>query len=321
MEELEHAPRLRALLLGVGIPSIVSVIALALIWQSLPELPDPVAIHWGPNGVPDGFGPPFTYLIMVGLAGWLLPLLMTAPWRGSRHGSTSKFMVMTAVWLSLFISVIAVGSVLQQRGLTNAQDAPGVGYLILLAVLVGSAGALVPFLLLPKTPAPVAGTPIAPLPLLDGQTVAWTSVATMSRWFTVPMTLAVVIMAVGALFTAPRYLLGTAAILALLLLGFSVFKVSVGQQGILVRGYLGFPKIRVPLDQVAQVDLVEVVPMQEWGGWGWRFRPGGQGIITRAGAAIQVLRTDGKVVVVTAEDSAVGGATLAALADRVSKQN
>lgn len=319
MEKLESPPRLRLLLLGVGIPTLVSVIALALIWQSLPQLPNPVAIHWGPSGTPDGFGPPATYLIMVGLGAWLLPLLMTAPWKRTSYGATSKFMVMTAVWLSLFIAVIAVGAVFQQRGLVSAEDAPGVGYLILVALLVGAVGALVPFFLLPKAPAATPGTPIEPLPLLDGQTVAWTSVATMSRWFIVSMTLVVVIMGVAALFAAPRYLLGTAVILALFLLGFSVFKVSIGQQGILVRGYLGLPKIRVPLDQIAQVDLVEVAPMQE-GGWGWRSRPGGQWIITRAGQAIQVLRLDGKVVVVTAEDSAVGGATLAALVDRVSNE-
>ena len=317
MEERRQAPYLRTLLLGVGIPSVVSVIALALIWSSLPELPSPVAIHWGPSGVPDGFGPPVTYLIMVGLIGWVLPLLMTAPWKTSSHAATSKFMVMTAVWLSIFIAVIAVGAVFQQRGLSTAKDAPGVGYLILLAAAAGAVGALIPYLLLPETPAPLPGETIAPLPLLEGQTVVWTSVAVMSRWFTVSLTAVIVLMAGGALFAAPHYLLGTAAVLGLLLLGFSVFKVSVGRQGILIRGYLGFPKIRVPLDQIVQVTLVEVAPMQEWGGWGWRLRPGGQGIITRAGSAIQVLRRDGKIVVVTAEDSTVGCATLAALVERV----
>lgn len=321
MEEPKHSHRLRLLLLGAGIPTIVSVIALVLIWRALPDLPNPVAIHWGRNGAPDGFGSAVTYLVMVGLVGWLLPLIMAAPWKGAPYGATSKFMVMSAVWLSIFISFIAVGSVLLQRGLGAAQDAPGIGFLILWAVPVATVGALAPYFLLPEAPVASSGTPVEPLPLLDGQTAAWTSIAKMSRWFVGSLTLVIVVMAVGALFAAPRYLLGTAALLTLLLLGLSVFKVSVGQQGLLVRGYLGFPKVRAPLDQIAQVDLVQVAPLQDWGGWGLRFRPGGHGIITRAGSAIQVVLKEGKVVVVTADDSAVGAATLAALVDRIPAEN
>lgn len=308
--------RTRALVLGIGMPSLVGVVALVLVWQMLPQVPNPVAVHWGLNGAPDGFGSPYTYMVLIALLGWALPVVMAVPWSHTPNAQPSRFMVAVAVWLSIFISFISVGSVMVQRGLASADGAPGVGPIILLALPTAIVGALVPYFLLPKPVWAETGKKVEPLSLAPGQTVAWTSQAKMGRWFLILMSGLAVALAVGALFAAPWYLLGTSAFLGLMLVGFSVFRVSVGQRGLIVRGYLGFPSMRAPLDRIVGVELVQVSPMQEWGGWGWRFRPGGEAIVTRSGPAIQATLTGGGVMVVTAEDAAVGAATLAALVDR-----
>ncbi len=297
-------------------PSVVALTALVLVWRMLPEVPNPIAIHWGVSGAPDGFGSPSTYLVMIGLLGWALPVVMAVPWSRASHAQPPRFMVATAVWLSVFVSFIAVASVMAQRGLADAADAPNVGPIILLAVPVSLAFALIPFLLLPKPRWDSGAEQVEPLPLLPGQTVAWTSQARMGKWFLVMTSVMAAALAVGAFFAAPWILLGTAAFLALMLFAFSVFKVSVGQRGLVVRGYLGFPSIHVALERISGVELVQVSPLQEWGGWGWRFRPHGEAVVTRSGAAIQATLVGGNVVVVTAEDSALGAATLAALVDR-----
>ncbi len=308
--------RLPTLLLGIGAPTLVAAAALVIVLASVPLLPNPVAIHWGVNGKPDGYGSPLIYVLIIILLAWVLPMIMVFPLLRTPSTSNVRFMVVSAVWLSVFISVISAASVLSQRGIANWKDAPGVGSTLLYALLIACVIALASYLLFPKVSLTEIGMPATPLPLNGTQVVAWSSTAAMSPVFTVSLGVAILVTGVAGLFFAPHYLLAVTALMIVLALMMTVFKVSVGRQGLVVRGLLGWPGITVPLDQIARVDLVDVAPLQEWGGWGWRYRPGGVGVIMRSGSAIQVVKTDGRTVVVTAEDSRSGAGALAAMVGR-----
>lgn len=308
-------------LVGLGIPALVGAVSVWLVASALPLLPDPVAIHWGLSG-PDGFAPPSSYLWMVAGFVWLLPSLMAASvLPGLAHGKYSamtRFMAATAVWLSLFIAVALVGSLLPQRGLADATQAPNVGVVILIGLGVSFPVAGLAYLVLPRPGESEAlkGTDVAPVPLAKGEVVAWNSRATQPLWATSLMVLLIVSLLVASFFALPFYLAGLAALLALLLAAFGSFRVSVGMQGLLVIGGLGRPRKRVPLEQIVRASLVQVDGLEEWGGWGWRMRPGATGIITRNGPAIQVELRQGDAFVVTAEDSEEGVAVLTALIER-----
>jgi hypothetical protein len=84
-----------------------------------------------------------------------------------------------------------------------------------------------------------------------------------------------------------------------------------------VRSSLGRPRIVVPLDEVVRAEVVEVSPVAEFGGWGYRVgRAGRVGIVLRSGQALQVERTGGRSLVVTVDDADTAAALLNTLAAR-----
>ncbi len=318
----------------VGVTTLTTLIGAFLLCQWLPQLPNPAAVHWGVGGRPDGFAPPGVYWILLLVAGWLLPVLMVLPWGRFRrpqpspayrsvsspaYSPTGRFMAATAVWLNVLMVGLAIGAVGSQRGLTTADLAPNIYSVLAAGFAASTVAAVGMYFVLPK-PIPSQwrgqGQKVAPVKLEPGQTVAWTSQATSSLWLIVPVLLAAGLTLVLGVFTGVVYLLGTAGLLLLMLAMAGAFRVSVGAQGLLVRSYLGWPRLRVPLDQIDAVRVVDVEPFQEWGGWGWRSRPGGTGIVTRRGPGLEVRRTNNRILVVTAEDSPLGAAVLQALVDR-----
>lgn len=101
------------------------------------------------------------------------------------------------------------------------------------------------------------------------------------------------------LLTGPVLLLFALA----LLLGVCRITVRVDEKGLLVTsGILGFTMRRIPLGQIQSVDSEWIAPGQ-WGGWGWRFFPGGSAIVFRAMDGLVVHTTGDKRFAVTMEDS------------------
>ena len=87
-----------------------------------------------------------------------------------------------------------------------------------------------------------------------------------------------------------------------------------------MRPTLGWPLYRVALSDVASAATTNVVPLGEFGGFGLRWGLGRRlGIITRGGEALEVLRRDGRAVVVTVDDAATAAGLLTALAARGAK--
>ncbi|RZI85543.1 MAG: DUF1648 domain-containing protein, partial [Microbacterium sp.] len=57
--DVDGRVRLRArrfVLVALVLPAVVVVAGLVALLLAAPALPDPVAVHWGADGRPDGFG-------------------------------------------------------------------------------------------------------------------------------------------------------------------------------------------------------------------------------------------------------------------------
>ncbi|MFJ8308749.1 MULTISPECIES: DUF1648 domain-containing protein [unclassified Streptomyces] len=100
-------------------------------------------------------------------------------------------------------------------------------------------------------------------------------------------------------------------------LAFSCPYVTVDRHGLTARPtVLPWPRIRVPLSDVDRATSQEVNVPSEYGGWGYRFRPGRSALVLRSGEAIVVRRRSGREFAVTVDDSATGAALLNTLAHR-----
>lgn len=101
-------------------------------------------------------------------------------------------------------------------------------------------------------------------------------------------------------------------VVVVLLAAFRI-RVRADASGFTVRGLLGWPRIRVPLREIAGVTLVEVNPLSHFGGWGIRMGLTGRrtGVVLRAGEAIEVARRSGRSLVVTVDDARAAAGVLA----------
>ncbi|OMQ13877.1 hypothetical protein A7K94_0220525 [Modestobacter sp. VKM Ac-2676] len=73
----------------------------------------------------------------------------------------------------------------------------------------------------------------------------------------------------------------------------------------------------MPLAEVAEAGVTDVRPFRTFGGWGYRVgRDGRAGVVLRAGAALEVVRGNGRRFVVTVPGAAQAAALLNTLATR-----
>ncbi len=315
-------------IVGVLVPTLITVPAFVLIVMWMGDVPNPVAIHWNGAGAPNGFAPPWAYLVMVVVAAWLLPVGIAgsgiAAARKGKYSSMLRFLVASAVWLSVLMAVVSAGSIYIQRGLASAEDSPSVVPILLVGLGVATVLALISYTVLPKPPevVPDPESHVEPMALAPGENVVWSGIASSTRWILVPILMLAASLVVAAVFTASTksatawVLLATSLFLLILMSMLGAFRVSVGNRGLLIRSYMGWPRDSVKFADVADVGVVNVNPVVDWGGWGWRIKPRARGVITRAGEALVVTRVNGTELVVTVDDARTAAAVLLALVDR-----
>ena len=318
----------RFVVVALATPAVLTAAALGLQGMWLGDLPDPAAIHWGTSGTPDGFGPAWTFpavTVGLGLGVPLLVAITTLPMlrRGAR-GATFRFMGAFALGMSAFMATLNTGLVGMQRGLASATDAPGVAPTMLAAFGAGALLGVGGWFLQPRQQAKVLGwEPSAGMELATGERVVWMRTASMARW-TVILASAIGAGIVGAAISAwiagelaaAWLLVGALVVAALSAAMAGVFHVRVDDEGLTAVAALGFPRLRVPLDDVADAGVAPVNGFAEFGGYGLRSRPGATGIVLRNSDALQVTRRSGRRLVITVDDAQTAAELLTALAAR-----
>ena len=89
------------------------------------------------------------------------------------------------------------------------------------------------------------------------------------------------------------------------------------ESGLTVASVAGFPRFRVPLDEIAAARSTTIEPMGDFGGWGIRSGLDGRfGVVLRRGPAHEVERTNGRRFVVTVAGADTAAALLQALVER-----
>lgn len=172
------APRRRTLIVGVLFPLLLLVGALGVMLSTVPALPDPVAVRWGPSGLPDGVGSAglsFVLLPVISLAYLALPLRVA---RGISAGPTinQRLIIVVGPFPIGTLGTLLAGSLVIQRGLEDARRGPSILPVLALALTVGLVAAVLAWVLLPPTPKVEAAPDAAELParpLADDERALW----------------------------------------------------------------------------------------------------------------------------------------------------
>jgi hypothetical protein len=323
MNRLSH----RIALVAMIVPFTLAGIGVALQLAWLPELPATVATHWSFDGRPDAFGPSWTMPLLLAILGVLLPVifgvLLTRTVGPEGPTATQKLLAGASVFAVTLLSVVITASVAIQRGLPVGTPSPTI--LPVLGIGVGAslllAGAGWFFLPRAVPGASKPGPAAPPITVAPGELVVWVGHARFATWAVILLCGVVAVATAAVVFVVATRGIWPLAIvpvvLVLSLLGTSSWRVRVDADGLTVRAALGWPRYRVPLTEIASATTAEVVPLGEFGGFGVRWGPGRRlGIITRGGEALEVLRHDGRAVVVTVDDAATAAGLLTALAAR-----
>ena len=96
-----------------------------------------------------------------------------------------------------------------------------------------------------------------------------------------------------------------------LALATSVFKVSLDDSRFTAGSLLGWPRLSVAVAEIESVRIVDVKPLGEFFGWGYRIRGvRDKGIITHGGAGLEIRSRDGSLITVTLSDAPAFAADL-----------
>jgi hypothetical protein len=271
------------------------------------DLPDPMAIHWGFGGKPNGSAAP-----IVLLAGMVAAY--AAAWFGvvrSSHQSppqTPSFAAGIAGIGGLLVPLQWM-TVLVNRGKDVWTSADGFSWVqLVIAVAIALVAGYVGWLLAPRFAAPVTAAD-TPLVLSPGVSGLWSG--TGQGILTIGIVVAMV--AIG-LFTWGWTGLGLLVIAAVGSI-FARVTVTAGPGGVVITlGWLGWPSWTIPLDTISSAGHESVTPMA-YGGWGYRVRPGVRAIVVRSGQGLHLVRPDKPDFVVTVDDAATGSRLINALVD------
>ncbi|CAN5256965.1 hypothetical protein BH11ACT5_BH11ACT5_19220 [soil metagenome] len=316
--------QIRMLGVGVIVPLIIAAVALVLMLLTLPTLPDPVAVHWGPSGQADAFGTPVGAILVVGIGVLAYSALGFALAR-SRGSVNSRIALAVGPFLATVLGVISAGGLLLQRGLADAHDTPSILPVVALGFGAGVLLAVVSWFVLPA-PAPI--DPLGDLPTLDlgaDERATWFARLEPARWLGVMLAIVAVVVVVGG--GVAVWIAGSIPVLIvyLVIMAFVVlasvgalfWTVRIDSRGFTARSVLGVPRFTVPIENVEAAASVPSGATGGFGGWGLRWGgPGRVGIILGSGEALEVHKRDGGAIVVTTADSERAAALLNSLARR-----
>ncbi|GAA1578393.1 DUF1648 domain-containing protein [Leucobacter aridicollis] len=328
------AARVVGLIIPVGLV-IVGVIV-SLVW--LPRLPNPVAVHWSGAGVADGFGSPALSLIMFPITGLIVAglyfvtrvqdLQNRARPGGDIWGPINRLTPAIVLGAAVLIFSLNMVTTAIQLDLPDARQLePNLAVTIVPAV-AGLAAAVLGYFAQPRlrVSATVEADTGEPLELAPAERVAWVGTIGVSRAYLWIMGASLVVLVACLILVAsirPAEPAGISIVGASLLVVVVLtvtcmrFNVRIDERGLEARSFVGWPVMRVPADQVVTVEVGDIHPFGEFGGWGWRLSVDGKiGIVMRTGEGIRVTRRTGRPLVVTIDDAESAATALATAAQQ-----
>lgn len=305
---------------GAAVLGFAAVVVAFASWHA--RLPDPLATHMGADGHADDFTPRAAFLVVTGALtlGLGVPLAIVV-WtaRSTRRGQ--RIAAATGIGLAAFLSFL---DIMLLRANLDAADRTtvhfGVGHLGA-AVGVFSAAAGLGWLLA-GPPADEAAEAMSPPPTkagrldaAEGEVLVWTRRVVSPVLVVISVAMPVVGLVVGILGDWWPSLVFLGA--ALLTGAFAAVRVTANGSGLTVSyGPLPRPRTRVPLARISDAGTREVRALRDFGGWGYRMRPGGSGVILRSGEALSLDLATGGTFVVTVADARTAASVLNTLAAR-----
>lgn len=322
----------RSVVIGVIVPLLIALAALVVMVVSLPQLPVPMAVHWGPSGAPDRFGDPVGGLVLVALSGlaWAaFAFVIARPLAGHGYPTFNQRLVLAiGPFILTLIGVLLAGSFLIQRGIPDASAGPSLTPVLITAAVAGLVLGAAAWFALPKHAAPAepaATTAPESLDLAPDERAVWTRHLQVSRLMSVVLVAVLVIALVGGgivmWLAAPTWAfvlwVVVYAVVIVGVIGTLSWRVTVDERGFVARSVFGYPRFAVPLAEVDSARAVDANALREFGGYGIRWAGAGRwGVVTRSGEALEVKRTNGSSVTVTVSQAATGAALLNSLARR-----
>jgi hypothetical protein len=296
---------------------LTSLVAPVAVWS---RLPDPMASHWGTSGRPDASLSLVADVVLLCVVTAVVAYGPIVAARFPMPRAQAQVLVAVAGFGSVLLAGVRIASVRANLDAPSWEAAASLsGGVVAMAVAAGLVAGLVGWAAAssrPDLPAPSTQAPIE-VEVTPGEAVVWTSGAS-SRTPVLIAALLLLVAAVGALLAPPEartVLVIVLPLVALALAAFGQVRATIGPRGVTVAcGWLGFPRLRVPIEDVADVSVEDVVPTS-YGGWGLRQVPGATAVIVRRGEGIRVERRSGRVFVVTVDDAARGAGVLLAHRD------
>ncbi|MEV7848060.1 DUF1648 domain-containing protein [Streptomyces cyaneofuscatus] len=284
------------------------------------RLPTRLAGHFDVSGDVNGYVDRTTYVLVTApvlpVLGALWVLMVVG---GKFYGRAHRLLIAGGWAVAAFLQYV-LGAAL----IVNLDTPDGAGRFPLwhlavalgAAVLAGGIGLLLARLV-PAPEDPRAGKSPADrerIALADGEVAGWAR--TTGSWW-LPLSALVIVATGTGLGYGVNWFLGVPLlVIAVPALTFSRAHVTVDRRGLTVSGLLPWPRVQVPLERIEAADSRRVDAVAEFGGWGYRIRPGRTGFIVRSGEAIVARQRGGREFAVTVEDSGTGAALLNTLVDR-----
>ncbi|MBT2376476.1 DUF1648 domain-containing protein [Streptomyces sp. ISL-111] len=306
-----------------ALPFVLSFLVDLILFLVLKDrLPTRLASHFGVSGDVNGHVDRTTYVLVTAPVLPMLGALWVLMVVGGRFYGRAHRLLIGGGWAVAAFLQYVLGAALIIN--LDALDGAAVGSLPLwhlavasgAAVLAGGVGLLLARLV-PAPEDPHAGEGPADrerIALADGEVAGWAR--TTGAWW-LPLSALVIVAAGTGLGYGVSWFLGAPLlVIALLVLTFSRAHVTVDRRGLTVSGMLPWTRVQVPLERIEAADSRQVNAVAEFGGWGYRVRPGRTGFVVRSGEAIVARQKSGREFAVTVEDSATGAALLNTLVDR-----
>jgi hypothetical protein len=310
-----HPTRRRIQRAELVVPAIAVLAAVVTPLLVAGRLPDPLAIHWGLDGRPDGSGPLVLDVTVLAVATAVVTLLPL--WSAARaDGSAARLLVALAHGMAGLFAFLRLRTLQLNLDAADwtAAGALGAGDLLLAAVAVVPLGALGWWLGGRHPAIERERRTVAAVELPSDGRLVWVGTQTWPAGGAVALVLVVAGGLLSAVRIAPEALTAGAALViaGLLVRLLTSISLAVGPAGLVVRfGPLGWPRVRVPLADVVAVEVEDVEPMA-YGGWGYRVMPGVRAVVIRRGVGLRVRRGDRPDLIVTVDGAADAAGVLAA---------